>query len=253
VALGRAADGERRRDAQALPVQAVGYIRVSSTEQARSGLGLEAQRAAIVALAKRRELELLEPIEADEGISGAKPAAKRPALARALARLRPGEALLVAQPDRLGRDVPEGIRLLGELKRLGVPLVCANGVSTEGDDEVAWLTMMLLLVLAEFTLRQGRRRTKSALAAKLARGERAGNTRFGQRADREGRLLDDEGEQRALAVIRQGVRQKHTVAQVIAELEASGIKPRRGRWHAWTVRRLMARTDRPSDAEGGGP
>jgi DNA invertase Pin-like site-specific DNA recombinase len=225
-------------------MRAVGYLRVSTEEQASSGLGLEAQRAAIVALAKRRELLLEEPIEADEGVSGAEPAERRPALTRALERVRRGYALLVAQPDRLGRDVTEAVRLLGELERRGVVLVCANGVSTEARDDTSWLLMMLLVVFAEFQLRQGRSRTRGALAAKRARGEAAGAVPFGFTKLESGALERDEDEQEVLALIRAWRAQGRGPKWIAKELRALGRKAKRGgEWGASSVRSVM-KTDR---------
>jgi DNA invertase Pin-like site-specific DNA recombinase len=222
----------------------VGYVRVSTQEQASSGLGLAAQRAAVTALAARRSIDL-GTIHADEGISGAEPAERRPGLTAALDDLEEGDALLVAQPDRLGRDVPEGIRLLGELKARGVVLLCANGVSTEGDDDVSWLTMMLLLVLAEFQLRQGRTRTRSALAAKKARGERLGSTPFGYELDAEGELAPDLEQLRALGIMQRMRAEGETLRAICDRLDAEGLKPKRGaRWHPQSVKTVLETADR---------
>jgi DNA invertase Pin-like site-specific DNA recombinase len=218
----------------------VGYVRVSTDEQASSGLGLEAQRAAIASLAKRRELEL-DAVHADEGVSGAEPAERRPGLTRALEDLHRGDALLVAQPDRLGRDVPEGIRLLGELQAQGVVLICANGVSTENDDDLSWLMMMLLLVLAEFQLRQGRTRTRSALAAKRARGERSGALPFGYELGDGGLLREDLEQLRALGVMQRMRDAGESYHAIARELTTLGVKPKAGStWHGSSVRSILA-------------
>ena len=62
---------------------ALGYIRVSSEEQADSGLGLEAQRQRIAAYCAMKGLRLAE-VFADPGISGGKPLASHPAGSRLL-------------------------------------------------------------------------------------------------------------------------------------------------------------------------
>src|SRR5438270_13139835 len=75
---------------QSVAVRVVGYVRVSTSEQADSGLGLEAQRVAITDEAKRRSWQLLEIYE-DAGAS-AKTTARRPALAKAIEAVERGEA-----------------------------------------------------------------------------------------------------------------------------------------------------------------
>src|SRR5262245_4570794 len=66
---------------------AIGYIRVSSEEQAESGLGLEAQRQRIAAYCTMKGLHLAEVFE-DPGISAGKPLASRPAGSRLLTAVK---------------------------------------------------------------------------------------------------------------------------------------------------------------------
>ena len=93
----------------------VAYLRVSTDEQVQSGLGLEAQRAAVEQEAARRGWSVVW--EVDEGVSGK--LRNRPALDRALARLRAGEAqaLVVAKMDRLGRSVIQASDVLETARR----------------------------------------------------------------------------------------------------------------------------------------
>ena len=85
---------------------AVGYIRVSTKSQGHSGLGLEAQRAAITQFAKSEGLEVSEVFEEVETGSGSDALERRPKLAAALQAARKTRApILVAKLDRLSRDV----------------------------------------------------------------------------------------------------------------------------------------------------
>ena len=81
---------------------AVGYIRVSTADQARDGFGLDAQRDAITAEVTRRGWTLLA-IHVDAGISGTK--AERPGLTDALADVQSGraDALVANELSRVGR------------------------------------------------------------------------------------------------------------------------------------------------------
>src|SRR5690242_4001873 len=99
------------------PPRAIGYLRVSTDEQVGSGLGLAAQRAAIVAEAERRgwQLELFE----EEGRSGKD--LNRPVLADALDRLdrHQADVLVVAKLDRLSRSVRDFGAVLERAARRG--------------------------------------------------------------------------------------------------------------------------------------
>jgi len=90
----------RRGSAEAPPETVVTYLRVSTSEQALSGLGLDAQRVTVAAYAQRKGLTIVEEY-CDEGIS-AKSLTGRPAALAALEVVRGGKAggLLVAKMDR---------------------------------------------------------------------------------------------------------------------------------------------------------
>ncbi|MCZ2847462.1 recombinase family protein [Modestobacter sp. VKM Ac-2978] len=93
----------------------VAYLRVSTDEQIQSGLGLDAQRAAVEQEAARRGWQV--QYQVDEGVSGK--LRNRPALDCALARLEAGEAeaLVVAKMDRLGRSVIQASDVLETARR----------------------------------------------------------------------------------------------------------------------------------------
>jgi len=95
------------------PSRAIGYARVSTEEQAISGLGLAVQREKITGYCANQDLELLD-IVSDEGFSAA--TMNRPGLTRALARLQAGEAdtLVIFKLDRLTRNLGDWSRLVAE-------------------------------------------------------------------------------------------------------------------------------------------
>src|SRR3954470_14825717 len=85
---------------------AVAYYRVSTKQQHRSGLGIEAQRAAVERFAEAEQLTIIaEYVEAETG-KGADALDRRPQLASALAAAKSAKcAVLVSKLDRLSRDV----------------------------------------------------------------------------------------------------------------------------------------------------
>mgnify|MGYP001457642550 CR=1 FL=1 len=96
------------------------YIRVSTDEQTASGLGLEAQEAAI-----RARYDTVASTYRDEGYSGAD--SKRPALLACIDALRRGDVLAVAKRDRLARDVFLSAWIQKEVKRRGARIESAAG------------------------------------------------------------------------------------------------------------------------------
>jgi DNA invertase Pin-like site-specific DNA recombinase len=112
-------------------MRVTGYIRVSTSEQANSGVGLEAQRAAIAAEARRRDWELAGMYE-DAGASG-KSMSGRQGLQEALDAVERGEAgaLMVAKLDRLSRSLLDFASLMDRARRKGWSLVALDlGVDT---------------------------------------------------------------------------------------------------------------------------
>src|SRR5260370_14542839 len=102
---------------------ALSYIRVSSEEQADSGLGLEAQRQRIAAYCTMKGLHLAEIFE-DAGISAGKPLASRPAGSRLLAAAKKGKAVVVvAKLDRLFRSFSDAANVIADCDKNGSHLV----------------------------------------------------------------------------------------------------------------------------------
>jgi DNA invertase Pin-like site-specific DNA recombinase len=122
---------------------------VSTDKQADSGLGLEAQRAAVNTTAGRLGLPLASVL-VDAGVSGALSAADRPVLLQAVGALRRGDALLVAKRDRLGRDVIEVALIERMIARRGARVVSAAGEGTDSTDPSGLLMRRLVDSFAEY-------------------------------------------------------------------------------------------------------
>lgn len=152
-------------------MKAVGYTRVSRDEQARSGLGLEAQAAVIRAEADRRGWELVEIIS-DEGYTGG--TMRRPGITRALTMLSTGEAgaLITQDHDRIARNVEKGQGVLNTAGREGWHLVVPGFLDTSTAD--GRMVAGLKLTIAQWERDKIAERTRAALAAKRARGHRFG-------------------------------------------------------------------------------
>lgn len=219
-------------------MRAVGYVRVSTEEQATSGLGLEAQRKAIAELAERLQLELGQ-VFADEGVSGALAASERPGLSRAIAELGRGEFLLTAKLDRLGRSVLEVLLLERELAAKSARFRSAAGEGTESSDPTMRFMMIILLAVSELELALIHGRTKSALAAKRARGERTGSLPFGFALGEDGKLEPDREEQGALALMLERRAAGDGFLKICRALERAGARPRGKAWYPSSVRSIL--------------
>lgn len=163
----------RSRTAVAPAGTAVGYIRVSTSEQADSGAGLAAQRATIEAECARRGWTLVQVFE-DAGASG-KSLDGRPELGQALAAVegRTAAALVVAKLDRLSRSVQDAAGLLDRAQRAGWALVAADlGVDTSTPAGEAMANVMASF--GQLERRMIGQRTRDALVAKRAAGVRLG-------------------------------------------------------------------------------
>jgi len=151
--------------------RAIGYLRVSTDQQAESGLGLKAQEAAIRSAASRLRLDLIR-VFIDGGMSGKLAIEHRPVLLEAVGALRRGDMLLVAKRDRLGRDVIAVAMIERLIAKRGARVVSAAGEGTENDDPSAMLMRRLIDSFAEYERLIISARTRAALAAKRKRGER---------------------------------------------------------------------------------
>jgi DNA invertase Pin-like site-specific DNA recombinase len=207
---------------------AIAYIRVSTARQGKSGLGLEAQQAALARFGSAEDFEIIETFSETE--SGKHDNDRRPALNKALAAARErGVPIIVAKLDRLSRDV----HFISGLMKHRVPFIVAElGADTDP------FMLHLYAALAEKERALISRRTKEALAAAKARGKKLGGLRAG------GGLAN----QRAAADFAESLKPVFgelanlSARQAAEELNRRNIKTAAGgTWHAVQVIRVRER------------
>lgn len=150
----------------------VAYCRVSTEEQAVSGLGLRAQENAIRGECDRRGLQLIA-LHQDAGLSAKN--LKRPALESALLELETGQGsiLMVAKLDRLTRSVHDATGLMAKAANSGWDLIALDAPVDTTTPQGAAMAQVLA-VFAELERRLVGERTKSALAVRKSQGIRLG-------------------------------------------------------------------------------
>jgi len=219
--------------------QIVSYIRVSTSQQGKSGLGIEAQRAAIARFCEAEGYVVeAEHVEVETG-KGTDALERRPQLAAALTRAKRLKCpVVVAKLDRLSRDVA----FISGLMSKRVPFVVAE-LGTDCDP-------FMLHIYAAFAERERTiiaARTKAALQALKAKGVRLGNPTNLPEAQAMGRargvLAADNFAANVLPVVRQmQANGAVTLAELASSLNNRGVQTARGgTWHPMTVKNLLAR------------
>lgn len=181
----------------------IGYYRVSTAKQGASGLGLEAQQAAVRDYLNGGNWKLLaEVVEVESGKRSDRPKLEE---ARRLSRLH-GATLIIAKLDRLSRNA----RFLLELQESGVDFVAVDMPSANK------LTVGIMALVAQDEAERISARTKAALAAAKARGVKLGGNR--------GVVLTDDARKAGRAVrTAKATARAADLAPLIADLQANGI------------------------------
>ncbi len=235
---------------QANRMTVVGYVRVSTEQQADGGVSIDAQKEKLVAYAKAMDLTLVEVIE-DAGESAK--TLNRPGLRRALSMLEGGEAdgLLVTKLDRLTRSV----RDLGDLVDRYFAARCALlSVSDSIDTRTAAgrLVLNVLTSVAQWEREAVGERTRDALAHLRSSGVRLGGEAMGWRrtgaTDSEGRRVVEQvtEERETVELIRVLREEGRSLRDICAALTEAGRRTKRGgRWSPKVVATILRREPVP--------
>jgi DNA invertase Pin-like site-specific DNA recombinase len=216
---------------------AVVYTRVSSNEQGKSGLGMEAQHHAIEKFCEGEGFKVVASFQ--DVASGKLPIESRPGLAAALDRARREKChVIVSKLDRLSRDVA----FISGLMSRGVPFIVAElGVDTDP------FVLHLFAALAQKERQLISQRTRAALAAKKAQGHPLGNRTNLHKAREKARVLNTATADAFAARIREMIAplrdQGMTLANIATKLNNDWKLPtaRGGAWHPTTVKNVLER------------
>ena len=244
-----------RKAADSSAVRLVGYCRVSTEEQAREGVSLDAQAERLRAFATAHGYELVG-IETDAGMSGKVAPEARPGMAAALARVREGQAdgIVALKLDRLSRDTRATLDLVEDCDRHDWRLMSVSE-SLDTGSAAGRLVVTVLAALSQMEREQVAERTTFALDAIGREGRgRSRFTPFGWRTadgathnvagDRRALVANDE-EQAALSRIVDFENAGLGARRIASALNAEGPNPRSQKpWTANSVASILRRLDR---------
>jgi DNA invertase Pin-like site-specific DNA recombinase len=223
------------------PKPAIAYVRVSTARQGRSGLGLDAQTAAVERFAASNGFAIAERFVEVETGRGADALERRPKLKAALVAARKQKCpVLVAKLDRLSRDV----HFVSGLMAHKVPFIVA-----ELGRDVDPFMLHIYAGVAEKERALIADRTRNAMQAAKQRGQRLGNPRLDDirhLAAAATRKLSDDYAENTIPIVRQIQASGATsLRQIAAALTARGIPTARGgTWNAPQVRNLLLRGEK---------
>jgi DNA invertase Pin-like site-specific DNA recombinase len=220
--------------------QAIGYVRVSTEQQATEGVSLEAQIEKIKAYAVCYGYDLID-IQIDAGASAS--TLERAGLQVALAALRAGNAstLIVAKLDRLTRSVRDLDALLSNYFANTHGLV---SVAEQVDTSTATGRMILnvLMSVSQWEREVISERTKAAMAHKKSKGEYiGGHVPFGYSVE-DGKLIEDPAEQAIIAMITEARAAGKSYRAIAEKFNEANVPRRDGTsWHVKAVQRALSK------------
>ncbi len=221
-----------KKGEQVIKSKYVAYYRVSTQKQGNSGLGLDAQKKAVMDYLNGGSWDLLREFTEVETGKGSNALSKRPVLREAIAFAKKNNAtLIIAKLDRLARNVLFIATLLESKARF----VCADMPQANE------MTIQIMAVMAEYEAKRISERTREALAQAKARGVRLGNpnlnidntTRIAKAND-----FAENLRQTLMSYKRSGLTQR----EIVEQLNKTGVKTVHGKeWYLVSLQRVLKR------------
>ena len=223
-------------------MRAVGYCRVSTQEQSKEGVSLDAQQDRIRAWSKANGYELVQ-IYVDAGISG-KRADNRPGLQAALEEVcKESWALVVYSLSRLARSTKDAITIAERLSKSGAALISLTE-HLDTKSAAGKMVFRMLAVLSEFERDLVSERTTTALAHKRRQGKRVSRyLPYGwDLAPDRTSLVENLLEQKVICVVRKCREDGWSLRGIARELDQRGVPAKHGgKWSHQTIVSILRR------------
>lgn len=225
-------------------LRVLGYVRVSTDEQAKEGLSLTLQEDKVRGYCELYGLDLVR-IGRDAGVSAK--TLGRDALAAVLDDLRRGEAdgVVIYKLDRLTRSLRDWSYLIERFfgDKAGRRLFSVQD-SIDTRTAAGRMVLNIFMTVYQWEREVIVERTADAMQGKIARGERAGRVRFGYDLADDGRtLVPNPRQQEAIAAMKRWYEEGKTYRQMVALLEELGIETKGpgSIWRPGAIHRILAR------------
>jgi DNA invertase Pin-like site-specific DNA recombinase len=223
-----------------LVMKAIGYVRVSTEEQAREGISLENQKVKIRIYCDLHNFELEKIIE-DAGKSGKD--LNREGIQELIQKVKDKRigAVLVYKLDRLSRKVIDTLNLIELMKKNHVEFhSIIDSIDTKTAMGKFFINIMASLAQMERDLIS--ERTKDALRMKITKNERAGQIPYGWTLANDGKtLVMNVEEQKAIRFIRALRKEGYNYSAICRELTRQGYQPLGGYWYAQSIKNILKR------------
>ena len=218
------------------------YTRVSTREQADSGLSLAAQERACIAYCRARELEIVRSCQ--DVCSGSMPLATRVGGGELVSLTRRGGYghVVLVRLDRGFRSVIDASARVGEWAHLGVAVHFLD-LDVDTSTPTGLFFVQVLAAFAELERKLIGARTKSALEARRRQGFVSCAPPFGWDADEIGQAVPNETEQATIGwILRLTLEEAKSRSQVAEILTKAGRPTKRGgKWTHRQVGRILSR------------
>lgn len=212
---------------------AVAYVRVSTEEQAKEGVSLEAQEDRIRAYCGLRGLKLQQVI-VDAGVSAGKPLAQRDGGGELLKMVKAKNvgAVVALKLDRLFRSATDCLSVVERWDKAGVSfhLVDLSGQAVDTSSAMGRFFLTIMAGAAELERNQIRERTSMAMQLLASNGRYTdGKSRFGFDVGTDGTLCPAEKEQLIVARVLEARERGDSLRKIVRDLADEGIRGRTGK------------------------
>jgi DNA invertase Pin-like site-specific DNA recombinase len=238
--------------------KAVGYVRVSTEEQQREGISMEAQVDRIKAYAAMQGFELVH-IYRDPAVSGYKPLAKREhgrQLADSLAKRDGPKHVIAVKLDRLFRNAKDALTQVEawDKAKRALHVIDMGGSAINTRSAVGKAFFQMAAAFAEMERNLTSERTRDGLAKLRKDGKasgrilpfgydaKGGRVINGKRTHRGATLVPNKAEQATLAKIRRMRKAGQSINKIAARLNHAKVPTKRGgRWYPVTIAKILVR------------
>ena len=222
----------------------IAYIRVSTDEQAQSGLGLEAQLEAIRQYLGKKPDEVFQ-----DDISGKR--ADRPGLLAALTALHKEDTLIAAKHDRFARDTFLASWIEMKVKSRKATMISATEEGSNGDTPTAKLMRHVVQAFSEFERDMIAARTKAAMSVLKSQGRRVGTIPYGYKLGENNTLVEDWYEQSMIKGVKEANQKGCTLSFICNQLNMQGSTTRSGSpWRPQYVHNILKKKYAKPDMQG---